>query len=70
MLDNLGCRGTETRLVDCDHNGLNIHDCIHPHDIGVRCLQSPTRECMCAVVSQIFVFVRRIDLVDFIHRAL
>ena len=51
LLDNLACRGTETRLLDCPHNGLNIHDCIHPHDIGIRCLPSPTREWCIAIVA-------------------
>ena len=38
MLDNLGCTGTESRLVDCPNNGLGIHNCIHAEDAGVRCL--------------------------------
>lgn len=37
LLDNLGCVGTETRLVDCPHNGVNIHNCVHAEDAGVRC---------------------------------
>lgn len=46
LLDNLGCAGTETRLIDCPHNGLNIHNCVHSQDIGVRCIRSPTRKCV------------------------
>ena len=38
VLDNLQCAGTESRLVDCPHNGLNIHNCVHSEDAGVRCL--------------------------------
>ena len=46
LLDNLGCTGTETRLIDCPHNGLNIHNCVHSRDVGVRCIQSPTCKCV------------------------
>ena len=38
MLDNLRCRDTESRLVDCPHNGLGVHNCVHSDDAGVRCL--------------------------------
>lgn len=51
MLDNLACTGTETRLIDCPHNGLNIHNCVHSQDIGVRCIQSPTRKCHTVFVN-------------------
>ena len=37
-LDNLFCSGTESRLVDCPHSGLNVHNCAHSEDAGVRCL--------------------------------
>ena len=37
VLDNLQCAGTETRLVDCTHNGLTIHNCNHFEDAGVSC---------------------------------
>ena len=37
MLDNLGCTGTETRFVDCPHNGVGLHNCVHAEDAGLRC---------------------------------
>ena len=37
VLDNLFCSGSETRLVDCNHNGLNNHNCAHTEDAGVIC---------------------------------
>ena len=37
LLDNLGCVGTETRLVDCPHNGIGIENCVHAEDAGLRC---------------------------------
>ena len=37
MLDNVGCTGTETRLIDCPNNGIGIHNCVHSEDAGVTC---------------------------------
>ena len=37
VLDDLDCTGTESRLVDCHHRGLGIHNCGHSEDAGVRC---------------------------------
>lgn len=42
VLDDLGCTGSESRLVDCPHNGLGVHDCRHSHDIGVSCVEGTT----------------------------
>ena len=36
-LDNVQCRGTETRLIDCPANALGSHNCVHAEDAGVRC---------------------------------
>ena len=36
-LDDVQCRGTETRLIDCPANPLGIHNCGHIEDAGVRC---------------------------------
>ncbi len=38
-LDNVRCRGTEARLIDCLANSLGSHDCGHSEDAGVRCLE-------------------------------
>ncbi len=40
-LDNVNCRGTETRLIDCPANALGSHNCVHSEDAGVRC-QAPS----------------------------
>ena len=37
LLDNVACSGTETRLANCSHNGIGIHNCAHFEDAGVRC---------------------------------
>ena len=36
-LDNVLCRGTEIRLIDCASEGLGNHDCSHHEDAGMRC---------------------------------
>ncbi len=36
-LDQVNCRGTETRLIGCPANPLGQHDCSHLEDAGVRC---------------------------------
>jgi len=37
FLDNVNCRGNETNLDDCGHNGVGVHNCIHSKDAGVIC---------------------------------
>ena len=37
LLDNVGCIGTETRLVNCQNNGIGNHNCAHSEDAGVTC---------------------------------
>ena len=36
-LDNLLCTGSESRLIDCAHNGLGAHNCVHQEDAGLIC---------------------------------
>ena len=42
LLDNVGCSGTESRLIDCSHNPIGSHDCSHTEDAGVTCRPLPT----------------------------
>jgi hypothetical protein len=37
LLDNVGCAGNETRLIDCRNNGIGVHNCRHSEDAGVTC---------------------------------
>lgn len=37
LLDNVDCEGTEETLLDCVHNGANVHNCGHYEDAGVLC---------------------------------
>ena len=36
-LNKLQCTGSESRLVDCVHNGFGSHECSHYEDAGVVC---------------------------------
>ena len=43
FLDDLFCSGTESRLVDCGHNGIGNHNCDHLEDASVRCQSKSMR---------------------------
>ena len=36
LLDDVSCRGTETRLIDCTYSSHTL-DCTHREDAGVTC---------------------------------
>ena len=42
-LDQVNCRGAESRLIDCPSNILGDHDCSHFEDIGLTCEQSDSK---------------------------
>ncbi|KPP61723.1 HHIP-like protein 1-like [Scleropages formosus] len=37
LLDDVQCKGTEERLIDCKHAGVGKHNCGHHEDAGVVC---------------------------------
>ena len=41
-LDDVACRGTEARLIDCTARPLGSHNCAHIEDVGVRCSTTTT----------------------------
>ena len=36
-MDDVGCTGTESRLIDCPFNGFGVHNCSHSEDVAVVC---------------------------------
>jgi len=42
ILDNVGCLGTEARLIQCSNGGIGSHNCAHSEDAGVTCPSSQT----------------------------
>ena len=38
FLDNVGCSGTESKLLACNSSIIGSHNCSHNEDAGVRCL--------------------------------
>ena len=37
LMNNVGCRGSEARLIDCSSQTGTITGCSHFEDAGVRC---------------------------------
>ncbi|EDV21315.1 uncharacterized protein TRIADDRAFT_30641, partial [Trichoplax adhaerens] len=37
-IDELNCRGYESNIFQCSHNGFEKHNCYHRQDVGVECL--------------------------------
>ena len=36
-LDDVDCKGPESRLIDCSHAGIGQNDCAHSEDVGFVC---------------------------------
>ena len=54
------CIGNESSLLNCDHNGLENHNCVHSEDAGVHC---PCKDLIMMVVYSTTYFPVR-DLID------
>ena len=37
VLDDVRCKGDETSLLDCNHDKLTYHTCVHYEDIVLEC---------------------------------
>ena len=44
-LDEVNCDGHEAKLIECDHNGIESHDCSHSEDAGVTCAGNLPSKC-------------------------
>lgn len=63
-MDNVGCIGNETRLIDCPNNGVGIHNCGHTEDAGVTCqvvTTPPRRFCGARYAVVQFVILLKIN---------
>ena len=49
-LDDLSCRGSEARLINCSHNGFGSHNCDHSEDAGVVCSSKWQTACFAATI--------------------
>ena len=38
FLDDVKCRGLEYRLIECANRGIEVENCNHNQDAGVRCI--------------------------------
>ena len=41
-LDDVGCSGSESRLIDCNHAGIGNDNCFHFEDVGIVCTNGKT----------------------------
>ncbi|XP_030855777.1 deleted in malignant brain tumors 1 protein-like [Strongylocentrotus purpuratus] len=44
-MDDVDCRGNETHIFDCPHNGFESHNCYHEEDASVVCLHDRNTSC-------------------------
>ena len=53
--DDVACTGNETRLADCSHRGIGIHNCGIDRNAGVGCaLQGEMKMCLFNLNSPVF----------------
>ncbi len=58
-LDDLGCSGSESRLINCRRNIIGFSNCDHSEDVAVSCTGSKSQQyimCMCMHGGDIFSF--------------
>ena len=52
-LDEVTCMGNESRLTECQHQGIASHDCSHYEDAGVVCSGEYTNTCKYSVIKSV-----------------
>ena len=52
FLDDVRCTGLEYRLIECSNRGIEVENCNHNEDAGVRCVAGEYEESIqsCALV--------------------
>ena len=53
LLDDVGCAGTETRLIECPASPITTHNCVHFEDASVRCQPPPSMSILFDVINRI-----------------
>ena len=54
LLDEVQCRGNESKLSECSHAGINNNNCDHSDDIGVICgkpIRASVKKCFIGMHS-------------------
>ena len=68
LLDDVMCTGSEARLFDCPHRGIEVQNCGHNEDAGVVCMEAMTSEnCKTELLSYLGHFT---GLLSFFYRPL
>ena len=52
-LDTVFCTGSESELLDCSHDGIGVHNCVHSEDASVRC---PSDSCKFVITTNVLIF--------------
>ena len=55
LLDDVKCRGLEYRLIECPSNGIEVSNCIHSRDAGVRCVAGMRLKCIPHKLSRFWI---------------
>ena len=63
LLDNMLCKGNETSLLDCRHNGIGVHNCNYNKIAAVKCTKAIHPWSACHHVTPVQVFMLMAKLV-------
>ncbi|XP_071479262.1 scavenger receptor cysteine-rich domain-containing protein DMBT1-like [Diadema antillarum] len=62
LLDEVGCDGAESDILECPHDGLEVNDCDHDEDAGVVCVNTTGRVEMVRLVGGDGPYEGRVEL--------